>query len=316
MILSDKNIAYKVSFVSIVVNIILALFKIIAGIFANSGAMISDAIHSLSDVFSTIIVIIGVKLSTKASDSSHRYGHERLECMASLALALILFITSLGIGYSGITKIISGNYNTLTRFGVLALIAAIVSIITKELMYHYTIRAARKINSSSLKADAWHHRSDALSSVASLIGIGGAMLGFGILDPIVSIIICVVIIKASYDIMKESIDKLVDKSCDEEIIKEMEETVYNVEGVIDLDDIKTRLFGNKIYVDIEICADGDLPLREAHKIAEAVHDKIEGSFENVKHCMVHVNPDTNTKYDTNTESNSSTKSQINNNSSN
>ncbi len=316
MILSDKNIAYKVSFVSIVVNIILALFKIIAGIFANSGAMISDAIHSLSDVFSTIIVIIGVKLSTKASDSSHRYGHERLECMASLALALILFITSLGIGYSGITKIISGNYNTLTRFGALALIAAIVSIITKELMYHYTIRAARKINSSSLKADAWHHRSDALSSVASLIGIGGAMLGFGILDPIVSIIICVVIIKASYDIMKESIDKLVDKSCDEEIIKEMEETVYNVEGVIDLDDIKTRLFGNKIYVDIEICADGNLPLREAHKIAETVHDKIEGSFENVKHCMVHVNPDTNTKYDTNTESNSSTKSQINNNSSN
>lgn len=299
MILSDKNIAYKVSFVSIVVNIILALFKIIAGIFANSGAMISDAIHSLSDVFSTIIVIIGVKLSTKASDSSHRYGHERLECMASLALALILFITSLGIGYSGITKIISNNYNTLTRFGVLALIAAIVSIITKELMYHYTIRAARKINSSSLKADAWHHRSDALSSVASLIGIGGAMLGFGILDPIVSIIICVVIIKASYDIMKESIDKLVDKSCDEEVIKEMEETVYNVEGVIDIDDIKTRLFGNKIYVDIEICADGDLPLREAHKIAEAVHDKIESSFENVKHCMVHVNPDINVQSDIN-----------------
>ncbi len=314
MILSDKNIAYKVSFVSIVVNIILALFKIIAGIFANSGAMISDAIHSLSDVFSTIIVIIGVKLSTKASDSSHRYGHERLECMASLALALILFITSLGIGYSGITKIISGNYNTLTRFGALALIAAIVSIITKELMYHYTIRAARKINSSSLKADAWHHRSDALSSVASLIGIGGAMLGFGILDPIVSIIICVVIIKASYDIMKESIDKLVDKSCDEEIIKEMEETVYNVEGVIDLDDIKTRLFGNKIYVDIEICADGNLPLREAHKIAETVHDKIEGSFENVKHCMVHVNPDTNTKSNSNTEPDSSPESQVNNNS--
>lgn len=290
IILTDTKIAYRVSFVSIVSNVVLALFKIIAGIFANSGAMISDAIHSLSDVFSTIIVIIGVKISSKESDNSHRYGHERMECMASMALAIILFITSLGIGYSGLDKIINGNYQGLSKFGVLALIAAVVSIVTKELMYHYTIRAARKINSSSLKADAWHHRSDALSSVASLIGIGGTMMGIKILDPIVSVIICVVIVKAAFDILKESVDKLVDKSCDNDTIKEMENIARSIDGVLELDDIKTRLFGNKIFVDIEICADGNLTLYDAHRIAESVHDKIENNFKNVKHCMVHVNP--------------------------
>ncbi|MCH5202730.1 MAG: cation transporter [Oscillospiraceae bacterium] len=288
--LTDTKIAYRVSFVSIVGNVALAIFKMIAGIFANSGAMISDAVHSLSDVFSTIIVIIGVKISSKESDNSHRYGHERMECMASMALAIILFLTSIGIGYSGIEKIINGNYQGLSKFGILALIAAVVSIVAKELMYQYTMRNAKKINSSSLKADAWHHRSDALSSVASLIGIGGTMMGIKILDPIVSVIICVVIVKAAFDILKESVDKLVDKSCDNDTIMEMENIVRSIDGVLELDDIKTRLFGNKIFVDIEICADGNLTLYDAHKIAENVHDIIENNFKNVKHCMVHVNP--------------------------
>ena len=288
--MTDTKIAYRVSFVSIVGNVALAIFKMIAGIFANSGAMISDAVHSLSDVFSTIIVIIGVKISSKESDNSHRYGHERMECMASMALAIILFLTSIGIGYSGIEKIINGNYQGLSKFGILALIAAVVSIVAKELMYQYTMRNAKKINSSSLKADAWHHRSDALSSVASLIGIGGTMMGIKILDPIVSVIICVVIVKAAFDILKESVDKLVDKSCDNDTIMEMENIVRSIDGVLELDDIKTRLFGNKIFVDIEICADGNLTLYDAHKIAENVHDIIENNFKNVKHCMVHVNP--------------------------
>lgn len=288
--MNDKKIAYKISAVSIIVNIVLSVFKLFAGIFAMSSAMISDSIHSFSDVFSTIIVIIGIKVSSRESDHSHRYGHEKMEPIASMLLAFILFITSLGIGYNGLIKIISGEYNTSPSPGTLALVAAIFSIITKELMYHYTMYGAKKINSSSLKADAWHHRSDALSSVASLIGIGGAMLGFKILDPIVSILICFVIIKAGFDILKESMDKLVDKSCDLETIHRMEEIILNTEGVIDLDDIKTRLFGNKIYVDIEICANGNLTLIEAHKIAEDVHDKIENTFKDVKHCMVHVNP--------------------------
>ena len=288
--MNNAKIAYRVSFVTIIGNVVLAVFKFLAGIIASSSAMVSDAVHSFSDVFSTIIVIIGVKISSRESDASHRYGHERMECMASMGLATVLFATSLGIGYSGLTKIISSDYSSLATPGLLALIAAIVSITIKELMYHYTMHAAKKINSSSLKADAWHHRSDALSSVASLIGIGGAMMGVKILDPIVSIIICLVIVKAAFDILKESIDKLVDKSCDEETIKKMEDTVLSIDGVLDLDDIKTRLFSNKIYVDIEICADGDLTLWDAHEIAENVHDKIEEDFKDVKHCMVHVNP--------------------------
>lgn len=288
--MNNAKIAYHVSFVTIVGNVVLAVFKLLAGIIAASSAMVSDAVHSFSDVFSTVIVIIGVKISSRESDASHRYGHERMECMASMGLAAVLFATSIGIGYSGLTKIISSDYSGLTTPGLLALIAAIVSIVIKELMYHYTMHSAKKINSSSLKADAWHHRSDALSSVASLIGIGGAMMGLKILDPIVSIIICLVIVKAAFDILKESIDKLVDKSCDEETIKKMEETVLNIDGVLDLDDIKTRLFSNKIYVDIEICADGNLTLWDAHDIAENVHDKIEEDFKDVKHCMVHVNP--------------------------
>ena len=288
--MDNAKIAYRVSFVTIIGNVVLAVFKFLAGIIASSSAMVSDAVHSFSDVFSTIIVIIGVKISSRESDASHRYGHERMECMASMGLAAVLFATSLGIGYSGLTKIISSDYSSLATPGLLALIAAIVSIVAKELMYHYTMHTAKKINSSSLKADAWHHRSDALSSVASLIGIGGAMMGVKILDPIVSIIICLVIVKAAFDILKESIDKLVDKSCDEETIKKMEETVLSIDGVLDLDDIKTRLFSNKIYVDIEICADGDLTLWDAHEIAENVHDKIEEDFKDVKHCMVHVNP--------------------------
>lgn len=288
--MNNAKIAYRVSFVTIVGNVVLAVFKFLAGIIASSSAMVSDAVHSFSDVFSTIIVIIGVKISSRESDASHRYGHERMECMASMGLATVLFATSLGIGYSGLNKIISSDYSSLATPGLLALIAAIVSIVIKELMYHYTMHTAKKINSSSLKADAWHHRSDALSSVASLIGIGGAMMGVKILDPIVSIIICLVIVKAAFDILKESIDKLVDKSCDEETIKKMEETVLSIDGVLDLDDIKTRLFSNKIFVDIEICADGDLTLWDAHEIAENVHDKIEEDFKDVKHCMVHVNP--------------------------
>ena len=288
--MNNAKIAYRVSFVTIIGNVVLAVFKFLAGIIASSSAMVSDAVHSFSDVFSTIIVIIGVKISSRESDASHRYGHERMECMASMGLAAVLFATSLGIGYSGLTKIISSDYSSLATPGLLALIAAIVSIVAKELMYHYTMHTAKKINSSSLKADAWHHRSDALSSVASLIGIGGAMMGVKILDPIVSIIICLVIVKAAFDILKESIDKLVDKSCDEETIKKMEETVLSIDGVLDLDDIKTRLFSNKIFVDIEICADGDLTLWDAHEIAENVHDKIEEDFKDVKHCMVHVNP--------------------------
>ncbi len=289
--MDDKMVvktAVRVSTVSIISNIILSLLKLIAGIVGRSMAMLSDAIHSLSDVFGSIIVIICVKMSKKEEDRDHQYGHDRMECLASLALGAILFLTGTLLIYEGIKKIYVGE--DISTPGTIALIAAIVSIVAKEGMYWYTKIAADKIHSDALRAEAWHHRSDALSSIGSLIGVAGAMLGVKILDPVMAGIIGLVIIKVSYDIVKEAVDKMVDKACDDETVRAMEELVLNVEGVEGLDLIKTRMFGTKMYVDIEISADGDLLLKQSHEIAEAVHDNIEKQFADVKHCTVHVNP--------------------------
>ena len=285
-----EKVAMKVSTVSIVANFILTVLKLLAGVIAHSGAMVSDAIHSASDVFSTIVVIIGIKISRKESDKDHPYGHERLECVAAIVLATILAATGLGIGYSAVTKILAGNYENLAVPGILALVAAIVSIAVKEAMYQYTKVHAKRIDSSALMADAWHHRSDALSSVGALIGIAGARMGFPILDPVASAVICIFIEKAAYDIFMDAVDKMVDKACDEETENALRECATRQEGVLGIDLLHTRVFGNKIYVDIEIEADGELTLTKAHAIAERVHDAIEKNFPKVKHIMVHVNP--------------------------
>lgn len=285
-----EKAAMKVSAVSIAANVLLSAFKLLAGILASSGAMISDAIHSASDVISTVVVIIGIRLSGKASDKEHPYGHERMECVAAIILATILAFTGLGIGYTAIAKILSGNYGELTVPGVLALVAAVVSIAVKEGMYWYTRSYAKKINSSALMADAWHHRSDALSSVGALVGIAGARLGYPVCDAVASLCICFFIEKAAYDIFKDAIDKMVDKACDEKLEDSLKNCALEQEGVLGVDLLRTRVFGNRVYVDIEISADGDASLRDAHKIAEHVHDAIEQSFSSVKHIMVHVNP--------------------------
>ncbi len=285
----DSRLAMHVSTISILVNLGLSLFKLLAGLFAHSGAMVSDAIHSASDVFSTIIVMVGINISGKKSDKKHPYGHERLECVASLLLAILLFATGSGIGIKGLEKIVAGS-SAIAIPGLLALYAALFSIAVKEWMYWYTRSAAKKINSGALMADAWHHRSDALSSVGSFIGIFGARLGFPMLDPLASIVICLFIIKASWDIFVDTINKMIDKSCDDQTINRMRNTILIQPGVIDIDLIHTRMFGSKIYVDVEIAADENLPLKEAHAIAESVHDAIEQTFLQVKHCMVHVNP--------------------------
>lgn len=288
--LETKKIAVRVSKITIIINLILFVFKFFAGIFAKSGAMLSDAIHTASDVFSTVIVIVGVNVAHKKPDNTHQYGHERLEPVASIILSVFLAITGVVIGLKGIEKIVDGNYRELQIPGMLALIAATLSIIIKELMYWYTRNAAKKINSGSLMADAWHHRSDSLSSIGAFIGILGARIGFPVLDPIASIVICLFIAKAAFDIFRESIDKLVDKSCDEETLEKIKNVINVQEGVLGIDEIRTRLFGNKIFVDVEIAADGSKTLNEAHEIAERVHDVIEMEFPTVKHCMVHVNP--------------------------
>lgn len=285
-----RRVANRVSFITIVQNALLSIFKLFAGIFANSNAMISDAIHSASDVFSTIVVLIGVKLASKDSDKEHPYGHERLECVAAIVLAMVLFLTGLEIGAQAVKDIVRGNYGDLEAPGILALVAAVVSIITKEIMYWYTRHNAKKIDSSALMADAWHHRSDALSSVGALIGIGGAMLGFPIMDSIASLVIFVFIAKAAYDIFKDAMDKMVDHSCDEETEKAIYDSVISHHEVLGIDLLQTRIFGNKVYVDLEIQVNGSYTLQEAHNIAEEVHENIEQNFPKVKHIMVHVNP--------------------------
>lgn len=285
-----RRVANRVSFITIAENAVLTIFKLLAGMIAHSNAMISDAIHSASDVFSTIVVIIGVRLAAKDSDKEHPYGHERLECVAAIVLAMVLFFTGLEIGAQAVKDIIGGNYEELEVPGVLALIAAVVSIITKEIMYWYTRYHAQRIDSSALMADAWHHRSDALSSVGALIGIGGAMLGFPVMDSIASLVIFVFIAKAAYDIFKDAMEKMVDHSCDEVTEKEIYDLVLGHREVLGIDLLQTRIFGNKIYVDVEIRVNGQYTLLEAHNIAEEVHKNIEQNFPKVKHVMVHVNP--------------------------
>lgn len=285
-----QKVANKVSLVSIAGNVVLSLMKLLAGIVAHSNAMISDAVHSASDVFSTIIVIIGIRLASKESDKEHPYGHERLECVAAIVLAMVLLLTGIGIGYTAVSNIARGNYGELSVPGILALIAAIVSIVSKEAMYWYTRFYAKKIDSSALMADAWHHRSDAFSSVGALIGIAGARMGYPIMDSIASLVIFVFIVKAAYDIFKDAVDKMVDHSCDEQTQNEIYTCVKNHKDVLGVDLLQTRVFGNKIYVDVEIEVNASYSLRDAHHIAESVHDMIEQTFPKVKHIMVHVNP--------------------------
>lgn len=287
---SNEEIAMRVSRNSILVNVFLSVGKLGAGIWGNSTAMISDAVHSASDVFSTVIVMIGVKISGRESDANHPYGHERLECVAAILLAVLLAVTGGGIGLNGLKVIYRGEASDLAAPTFLPLVAAVVSIAAKEGMYWYTIFAAKKIRSGALKADAWHHRSDALSSVGSFVGILGAKLGLPVFDPVASIVICFFILKAAYDIFMDAVGKMTDEACNPELVEQMQESIVKMDGVLAIDDLKTRMFGNKAYVDIEIQCDGNMTLFEAHAIAESVHDRIEQQFPDVKHCMVHVNP--------------------------
>lgn len=286
----EQKMIKQVSAVGIFGNVLLVIFKLFAGIIGNSAAMVSDAVHSASDVVATLVAFIGVRASKKEADSKHPYGHERIECVASLILGSILFMTGIGIGIASIKKIILGQSDGIESPKEIALIAAIISIVTKELMFRYTRAVARKLNSDAFMADAWHHRSDAFSSIGSLIGIGAAMLGFKIMDPIAGLIICIFIFKIAFDVIMVAISKMLDTSCGKEYEDKMTNFISDQEGVIGVDLLRTRTFGNKIYVDAEISVDGNLRLREAHSIAERVHNEVENNFDNIKHIMIHVNP--------------------------
>ena len=287
---SKEQIAVRVARNNIIINVGLSGLKLFAGIFANSAAMISDAVHSISDLISTVIVIIGIKLANQQADEEHQYGHERFECVATLVLAALIFSVGLGIGWAGVQRILAGDFNEIGVPGMLALVAAVFSIGVKESMYWYIRAAAKKTDSSALMADAWHSRADGLSSIGSFIGIMGARMGFPILDSVAAIIIALFILKTAATIALDAIGKMTDKSCDDETMEEMRKTILAHEEVVRIDLLRTRLFGNRIYVDVEICVDGATTLEKAHEVSHHVHDEIEKQFPKVKHCMVHVNP--------------------------
>ncbi|MDK2799375.1 MAG: hypothetical protein PWP27_1264 [Clostridiales bacterium] len=281
------EIGNKISQITIIANISLTIVKVIIGVIANSTAMIADGIHSLSDVLSTIAVIVGLKISKKSEDETHPYGHEKIEPIMAKLLATILFITAVFIGYKGIQIIIHRDFSPPHT---VAIYAAILSIAAKEWMYQYTVKGAKKIESTALMADAWHHRSDAFSSIGALIGIVGATMGYPILDPLASLVICVVIGKVSVEIYLQAVKQLIDHAGDTETIEDIRKDILNTDGVIQIDDLKTRVHANKLYVDVEFSVDKNLSVSAAHEIAERVHDIIEKNQKNVKHCMVHVNP--------------------------
>jgi cation diffusion facilitator family transporter len=283
-----QTAATRVSLVSMITNVILTLLKLAAGLLAHSGAMISDAVHSASDIFSGLIVLLGVKISTKEPDEQHPYGHERYECVAALLLSGILAVVGGAIGIGAVKDIISGKAAEIP--GLLALIAAVVSIAVKESLFWYTRGYAKKYRSTALHAEAWHQRSDALSSIGALIGIAGARMGVPVMEPIASLIIALFILRVAIRIFKEAIDQMVDHSCNEEAEEAFRTTALEQPGVLGVELLRTRMFGNRVYVDLEIAADPNLTLAAAHEIAEDVHDAIEKTFPEVKHIMVHVNP--------------------------
>lgn len=282
-----EQIGNRTILITVIMNILLSFIKLMAGIIGHSTSMISDGVHSLSDVMSSIGVFIGLRISQKPADGEHPYGHEKFEAVLSKILAFILFITGLSIGFSAIESILSGSY---VEPKLIALWAAILSIVTKEWMYHYTIRQAKKIESTALAADAWHHRSDALSSVGALIGIIGARIGYPILDPLASLVITLIILKVAIDIFVDATNQVIDKAASPELIDEITEQIDLVDGVLAIDSLKTRIHSNRIYVDLEISVEPTLSLIEAHAIAESVHYQLEQNIYQIKHCTVHVNP--------------------------
>jgi cation diffusion facilitator family transporter len=282
------RIGNRISKITIFWNLLLSFIKLLAGIIGRSSAMIADGVHSLSDIISTVAVMIGLHMAQKPEDDDHPYGHEKIEPVIAKILATILFITALGIGYDGIHRIKLDTYQTP---GMVTLYTAILSIIIKEWMYRYTIKGAKKLDSSALLADAWHHRSDVFSSIGTLIAITGARFGYPILDPIASLVISLLIIKVSLEIYKQSINQLVDYAGDKDTIEQIRADISVVKGVIEINTLKTRIHANKIYVDVAIAVDGNLSVIEGHQIARKVHDKIEdNNTYKVKHCMVHVDP--------------------------
>lgn len=284
----EKKIVDRISFTSIIVNFFLFLLKLFSGIIFGSSSMISDAVHSLSDVLCSFVALFGFRISRGEADRKHPYGHERLESIVAILLSFILFGVSLMLGISGINDILYEKDNTAPSF--YAIVIVIISILIKEWMYWYTMNGAKKVNSDVLKADAWHHRTDSFSSIGSLIGIVGSRLGFFFLDALASVIIALFILRISINIFRTAMTKLVDQSISLEEISLIEKVILEEPLVRKIDSLRTRMFGNRIYVDVEFSLDKEMTLEEVSVISNKIKNNIEKSNLLVKYCMIHVNP--------------------------
>ena len=276
------------------VNVVLLLFKFVAGIVGHSAAMIADAVHSLSDFVTDIIVLVFVRISGKPTDKSHEYGHGKYETLATTLIGLALLIVAVGIVYSALTKIIHwAQGGTLEAPGMLALWAALLSIILKEAVFHYSMVQARKLNSQAVEANAWHHRSDALSSIGTAIGIGGAIfLGerWTVLDPMAGIIVGLFIIKVAIDLLRNGIGDLMEHSLPDEVESEILQLAGSIPGVTEPHDLHTRRIGNHYAIELHILMDDDISLREAHNKSEEVENILREHYGKETHISVHVEP--------------------------
>ncbi|MDO4534515.1 MAG: cation diffusion facilitator family transporter [Clostridium perfringens] len=278
----------KVTILSIILNIILTILKVISGIFGKSSAIIADGIHSASDILTSIGVLIGNHFSKKPKDLEHPYGHERIETIVSFILSSVLIFVSIKIGVDGVTSLL--NPESIVIPTLLPLVISFISILIKEFQFRITIRIANKTNSPSLKADAWHHRSDALSSIAAFIGIGGAMFGIKILDPIASIIVALIVVKVGFDIFNSSFNDLIDRSIDGNDIKEIKILTLNHPDIFSIKSFKSRRHGAFAYIDITITLDKNLTLLTAHKIADDLEKEIISKFKYIKEINIHTEP--------------------------
>lgn len=285
---------YKVTLVGGVVNVVLLLFKFVAGILGHSAAMVADAIHSLSDFVTDVVVLFFVRVSAKPKDRSHDYGHGKYETLAMTLIGFALFVVAIGIIYSGTTKIISwANGNTLETPGMLALWAALLSIGLKECVYRYSMTKARELNSQAVEANAWHHRSDALSSAGTALGIGGAIfLGqrWTVLDPIASVVVGAFIVKVSVDLLRDGIGDLMEQSLPDAVEEEILHLVASLPGDIKPHDLCTRRLGNHYAIELHILMDGDVSLQKAHDKASEVEDLLRDHYGEETHVAVHVEP--------------------------
>ena len=285
---------YKVTLVGGVVNVVLLLFKFVAGFVGHSAAMVADAVHSLSDFVTDVIVLVFIHISGKPKDKSHDYGHGKYETLAMTLIGVALLIVAIGILYSGAAKIyVWANGGQLEAPGTLAFWAALLSVLLKEAVYQYSMVKARQLNSQVVAANAWHHRSDALSSIGTAIGIGGAIfLGqrWTVLDPIASVVVGAFIVKVAVDLLRNGIGDLMEQSLPDAVEEEMLRIVGALPGVVNPHDLRTRRIGNHYAIELHILMDGDISLREAHNKASEVEDLLRARYGEDTHVAVHVEP--------------------------